>query len=166
MIRSLSFRTRCATASSRASGEPAAGFACVALAVVPEDRGARLFAAVPLDRLPRDADDARDAVDPREAVDPRDADELRGDELRGGDDDPLPLERRDPPLRDDELEEDFEPLLLAWGNFSSLTWVCNQQAHYLLPPSVWDACRASEEVACSQLLGFGVASGAPCWRDY
>jgi hypothetical protein len=121
MIRSFSFRTRCATASSRASGEPAAGFACVAPEAGPDDRDARLFAAVPLERFPRDADDAddpRDAVEPRDADDPRDADALREDELRD-DDDALPLERRDPPLRADEPEEDFEPLLLAWGNFSS-----------------------------------------------
>jgi hypothetical protein len=127
MIRSLSLRTRCATASSRASGEPDAGLLCVDREAVPDDRvdalpavrEERLLVAVPPERVPRDADELR--------ADELRADELRDDVLRDAvpPDEPLAVERFVPPLREDELEAGFEPpllelpllepLLLAWG---------------------------------------------------
>jgi hypothetical protein len=126
MIRSFSLRTRCATASSRASGEPDAGLACVEREAAPDARGVRLDAApperdpAPPERVPREADELRE-VELR-------ADELREDALREDDeplDDPLAVERLVPPLRADELDDGFapplreppllEPLLLAWG---------------------------------------------------
>lgn len=127
MIRSLSLRTRCATASSRASGEPDAGLLCVDREAVPDDRDdvlpaarvERLLVALPPDRVPRDADELR--------ADELRADELRDDVLRDAvpPDEPLAVERLVPPLREDELEAGFEPpllelpllepLLLAWG---------------------------------------------------
>jgi hypothetical protein len=127
MIRSFSLRTRWATASSRASGDPDAGLLCVEREAVPDARDDvlpdaredRLLVPLPLARVPREADELR-------------ADELRADELRGDElrdvvplDEPLAVERLVPPLREDELEAGFEPpllelpllepLLLAWG---------------------------------------------------
>jgi hypothetical protein len=122
MIRSLSLRTRCATASSRASGEPDAARLCVEREAVPDARDdvppdarvERLWVALPPERVPREADELR-------------ADELRDEELRDVVplDDPLAAARLVPPLREDELEAGFEPpllelpllepLLLAWG---------------------------------------------------
>ena len=128
MMRSFNLRTRCATASRRASGEAALPRLCVERAPVPVARD-RLCVLLPLARVPRDA------VEPR------------------GDDAP-PVERREPPVRADELDADLEPalrepplrepplpepvffepplpeplllepplpepLLLGWGNFSS-----------------------------------------------
>ena len=122
MIRSLSLRTRCATASSRASGAPVADLLCVEREAVPDARDdvlpdareERLWVALPPERVPREAAELR-------------ADELRDDELRDVVplDDPLAVERLVPPLRADELEAGLEPpllelpllepLLLAWG---------------------------------------------------
>jgi hypothetical protein len=127
MIRSLSLRTRCATASSRASGDPDAGLLCVEREAVPDARDdvlpdareERLGVPLPPERAPREADELR-------------ADELRADALRDDElrdvvplDEPLAVERLVPPLREDELEAGFEPpllelpllepLLLAWG---------------------------------------------------
>jgi hypothetical protein len=143
MMRSLSLRTRCATCSSRASAAPAADFAALCAwdaadeaedddrvlrlrdaveraRVLPPERVPPLERVLPPERVPPERELAvepeplerlpPDRVEPLERV-------LRDDELR--DDEPL-VERRVPPLRDDEPEPELEPLLLAWGNFSSL----------------------------------------------
>lgn len=119
MIRSLSLRTRCASASNRWSAAPTAALAedWALLAVDLAARDRVPLERVPLERVPLDGVPLDGVPLDRVPLDrvvrvPLDRDELPrdDDELR----DDVPDERRVPPPRDDEPE--LEPLLLAWGN--------------------------------------------------
>jgi hypothetical protein len=179
MILSFNLRTRCATASRRGSGEAADGLACVERAVLPAARDVRLRVPLPPareDALREDAlrEDALRGDALREDALREDA--LREDPLREDvppEDEPLLVVRRDPPLRDDEPDDDLEPLLLdpplpeplllACGNFSSLTWDAISGHTTCCSYADVTPTRLPTRSAYSQVVAFAIATPAPCW---